>query len=94
MTDINIQDLDSNNVPFFARYLEGQMEQVSEAEAAALLGGKSKIPGAPSPGVTNRLADQLQTQKFPSDQEDVSQPIMTQKFPSDQEDIAQITQFG
>jgi hypothetical protein len=87
MTDINIQDLNSSNVPFFARFLEGQMDEVSEAEAAEAIGGR--FGNRP----TNKLADQAQTQKFPSDQEDSSPPIVTQKFPSDQEDSVRPIQF-
>ncbi|MBW4620763.1 MAG: microviridin/marinostatin family tricyclic proteinase inhibitor [Cyanosarcina radialis HA8281-LM2] len=40
MSDINHQDLNSQPVPFFARYLEGQFgKELSEAEMAAVSGG-------------------------------------------------------
>jgi hypothetical protein len=71
MSDINKQDLNSEAVPFFARYLEGQVcEELSEEEMEVVRGGD---------GNTTTL-------KYPSDQEDGGGTVMTQKFPSDQED--------
>lgn len=55
MSDINQQDLNSEAVPFFARYLEGQVcEELSEAEMEVVRGGDSTAT----------------TLKYPSDQED------------------------
>lgn len=71
MSDINQQDLNSEAVPFFARYLEGQVcEELSEAEMEVVRGGDSTAT----------------TLKYPSDQEDSGGGAVTLKYPSDQED--------
>ena len=74
MSDINEHDSNQEAVPFFARYLEGQldyMEDVSEEEIQAMAGGYNLV-----------------TRKFPSDHEDHSGggTVVTLKCPSDQED--------
>ncbi|BAZ30404.1 hypothetical protein NIES4074_28640 [Cylindrospermum sp. NIES-4074] len=78
MSNIKVEDLDSQAVPFFARFLEGQTPvEVSENELDAVNGG---VCG----GVT--------TLKYPSDQEDVAtkkypsdsdEYAVTLKYPSD-----------
>lgn len=81
------QKLNSPAVPFFVRYLEGQLEDLSQEEAESISGGRCgnnltrKYPSDNEDGIAVTL-------KFPSDQEDGSeaQPV-TLKFPSDQEDV-------
>jgi hypothetical protein len=73
MSDQNKEDLNSEAVPFFARFLEGQSaEEMSDEEMEAVAGGKRVV-----------------TRKYPSDNEDVSGGggiVTTAKYPSDQED--------
>ena len=62
------QEPNSEAVPFFVRYLEGQLEKLSEEEAESICGGNDimtrKFPSdqEDGPGPV--------TLKFPSDQED------------------------
>lgn len=57
--------------PFFARYLEGQMEDLSETELEAIAGG----------------AGDAVTLAYPSDKEDAGDgTVVTQRYPSDQDD--------
>ena len=59
MSNIDINDLNSNAVPFFTRYLEGQTcHDLSEEEIEAISGGLPSIP------------IHLLTDKFPSDGDD------------------------
>ncbi len=67
------QKLNSKAVPFFARYLENQLDELSEEEMNAVVGG------CPLPPVKG---GNLVTEKFPSD----SDEAMTMKYPSDNED--------
>ncbi|HEY9794404.1 MAG TPA: microviridin/marinostatin family tricyclic proteinase inhibitor [Leptolyngbyaceae cyanobacterium] len=76
MSDQNKEDLNSEAVPFFARFLEGQSaEEMSEEEMEAVAGGKRYM-----------------TRKYPSDNEDNISGgsggggAVTMKYPSDQED--------
>jgi hypothetical protein len=70
MSNIDKQDLNSQAVPFFARYLEGQFgEELSEEEMAAVGGGANYV-----------------TMAYPSDTENDGGPVMTLKYPSDIED--------
>jgi len=75
MSDQNKEDLNSEAVPFFARFLEGQSaEEMSDEEMEAVAGGKRYM-----------------TRKYPSDTEDISGGgggggMVTMKYPSDQED--------
>jgi len=73
MSDQNKEDLNSEAVPFFARFLEGQSaEEMSDEEMEAVAGGKRVV-----------------TQKYPSDNEDWGGGggiVTTAKYPSDQED--------
>ncbi len=73
------EEPNSQPVPFFARFLEGQnFEDLSDEESEAISGGKC--------GVTNKKDDEIvQTLKFPSDQEDV--PVVTKKYPSDADEF-------
>ncbi|MEH1816679.1 MAG: microviridin/marinostatin family tricyclic proteinase inhibitor [Nostoc sp.] len=83
------EELNSQAVPFFARFLEGQsLEDLSDEESKAIIGGCNNT--------TNQNNDELvQTLKFPSDQEDgttVTQNpdnveyAVTLKYPSDSDD--------
>ncbi|WP_118972682.1 microviridin/marinostatin family tricyclic proteinase inhibitor [Taibaiella koreensis] len=65
--------------PFFASFLESQAQQA--------------IQGGDDPSPTNALADQPQTMKYPSDQEDNPSPtsvikdsVQTMKAPSDNDE--------
>ncbi|MEH2227612.1 microviridin/marinostatin family tricyclic proteinase inhibitor [Nostoc sp.] len=84
------EDLNSQAVPFFARFLEGQsLEDLSDEESKGIIGGCNHA--------TNNNKDEgVQTLKFPSDQEDGAvtkkhpsnsdEYAVTQKFPSDSDD--------
>ncbi|NEP35227.1 MULTISPECIES: microviridin/marinostatin family tricyclic proteinase inhibitor [unclassified Moorena] len=84
MSDMNNPEENSQAVPFFARYLEGQfIEDLSKEEMETVKGG-------------NVLPIRSLTRKYPSDREDWSGVtfkfrddliVETQKYPSDQEDI-------
>ncbi len=74
MSDNDQQNSKPEAVPFFARYLEGQMdcmEDVSEEEMQALAGGSKVV-----------------RRKYPSDFKDSSGGgfVTTMKYPSDNED--------
>ncbi len=87
MSENKPEELNSQAVPFFARFLEGQsFEDLSAQESEAISGG--------SFGLTKKTADEIaQTLKFPSDQEDQtkkapsdSDEAFTNKYPSDGDD--------
>ncbi len=88
MSENKPEDLNSQAVPFFARFLEGQsIEDLSNEESKTILGGCNNA--------TNKENDELvQTLKFPSDQEDgttvtnkyYDDYAVTQKYPSDGDD--------
>ena len=69
------QEPNSEAVPFFVRYLEGQLEELSEKEAESISGGL--------------CGDNIKTRKYPSNHEDVPEQgwPMTLKYPSDHEDV-------
>ncbi len=71
MSDQNKEDLNSEAVPFFARFLEGQSaEEMSDEEMEAVKGGGDAM-----------------TMKYPSDQEDGSGGgAVTMKYPSDSDE--------
>ena len=78
MADQKRQNLNAHAVPFFARYLEGQLEELSEEEAEAVGGGYSLARKKHSFSC-------YVTRKYPSDCDEG--PIaVTLKFPSDCED--------
>ncbi|MDZ8227738.1 MULTISPECIES: microviridin/marinostatin family tricyclic proteinase inhibitor [unclassified Nostoc] len=92
MSENKSEKLNSQAVPFFARFLEGQsFEDLSDQESEGIGGGNC--------GVTKKEKDELvQTRKYPSDQEDGvtkkhpsddDQIFVTLKFPSDSEDSAE-----
>lgn len=94
MSDVNKEDLNSEVVPFFARYLEGQLtEELSDEEAEALSGGrggrrwrKYRYDHDDSSG-----GGSVTTAKYPSDNEDGSGGggVTTLKYPSDNEEYSQ-----
>jgi hypothetical protein len=81
MSDQNKEDLNSEAVPFFARFLEGQSaEEMSEEEMEAVKGGGDamtmKYPSDQEDGG-------VVTRKYPSDGDDYD---VTQKYPSDSDE--------
>jgi hypothetical protein len=96
MSETDNQNLKQEAVPFFARYLEGQInfiEEISEEETQTVAGGtggKKKFPfnnltkKAPSDHEDLSGGAIVVTLKHPSDQEDM---VVTLKHPSDQEDV-------
>ncbi|MCF4966751.1 hypothetical protein CV014_06305 [Nostoc sp. CMAA1605] len=79
MSENKPENLNSETVPFFARFLEGQnVEEISDEESEAFNGGfqcaTKKYP--------SDKEDIAVTLKFPSDGEDA----VTQKYPSDGDD--------
>jgi hypothetical protein len=69
MSNSNNNNINSEPVPFFARYLEGQLEDLSEEEMAEVVGGSTFVTMAyPS---DQEVADDgiVSTKKYPSDQE-------------------------
>ncbi|XHR82376.1 MAG: microviridin/marinostatin family tricyclic proteinase inhibitor [Gloeotrichia echinulata GP01] len=71
MSEHQPEDLNSQAVPFFARFLEGQnVEEISDEESEAFNGGL-----------------RFYTKKHPSDQEDGGGGVQTLKYPSDNEDV-------
>ncbi len=95
MNEIEVNDLNPTDLPFFARFLEGQMEDLSDTEAGEIIGGRHRI-GRPifGPYTKKYPSDQEDshgglpmTKKYPSDREDnLGEIVVTQKFPSDGED--------
>jgi hypothetical protein len=83
---INIDNLEGQELPFFARFLENQIETVEDAEAEDVHGGRrpnfhsKKYPSDHEDGHGTP-----ETRKYPSDREDAFGPY-TNKYPSDQED--------
>jgi hypothetical protein len=81
MPNIKVENLDSQAVPFFARFLENQnCEDVSAEEMENISGGDRPITTQKFP---NDVADAATT-KAHFDQETT---FVTLKFPSDEEDI-------
>ena len=88
------QESNSPAVPFFARYLEGQLEDLSQEETESISGGNcsnytGEIGEAPIP-VTKKYPsdneDFAVTLKYPSDNEE-GDFVTTLKYPSDNEDV-------
>ena len=71
----NQQNSNGENVPFFARYLEGQIyQEMSTQETENVKGGFS--------------GGQVVTLAYPSDNEDVGGgQVVTMAYPSDNEDV-------
>jgi Serine endopeptidase inhibitors len=66
----NNKDDISKPVPFFARYLEGQLEDLSEEEMEAVVGGEMVTTLAYPSDQEGRDDGIVTTKKYPSDQED------------------------
>lgn len=79
------EDSNSQAVPFFARFLEGQnVEEISDEESEAVSGGvKYRTEKYPS---DNEDGGIVTTLKYPSDNEDGG-PV-TRKYPSDNDEYA------
>lgn len=78
----------SEAVPFFARYLEGQnIEELSEEEMEEIGGSRNSVTG--------RSKDEVTTLKYPSDREDAvtrqtkDDIFVTLKYPSDNDEKIQ-----
>ncbi|MDZ8087502.1 MAG: microviridin/marinostatin family tricyclic proteinase inhibitor [Nostoc sp. DedQUE12b] len=86
MSENKPEKLNSQAVPFFARFLEGQsLEDLSDEDSKAIIGGKCN-------NATNKNKDELVTTlKFPSDEEDVTS--VTKKYPSDSDEFAVTQKF-
>ncbi len=85
MSDNNNQEKSSYNVPFFARYLEGQfITEVSEEEMDEVQGGIRHINFKDLKDIKGikDIKDIVMTKKFPSDHEDGSpgDGIITNKY--------------
>ena len=91
------QESNSPAVPFFVRYLEGQLEDLSEEESKSIGGGffggfgrgifgRFGIFGRLGGGVCSKPV----TRKYPSDN-DEGVDAVTLKFPSDDEEGVEIT---
>lgn len=98
MSEIKPEDLNSQAVPFFARFLEGpNCEDLCDQQSEAISGGHTVVSQKyPSDnedgGVATRKYpsdndEHTVTQKCPSDNEDGG--VVTLKFPSDNEDALQ-----
>ncbi|MGC9524001.1 MAG: microviridin/marinostatin family tricyclic proteinase inhibitor [Limnospira sp.] len=95
MSEKNKRESDSKAVPFFARYLEGQLEDLSEAEMKAVGGRRGLITTKKYPsdsedgvGIKPIWGDIPVRRRYPSDREDsgVGDMPVTLKYPSDHED--------
>ena len=96
MSENKPEELNSQAVPFFARFLEGQsFEDLSDEESEGIGGGSCGLTKKDKAKIKKFLKPQ--TRKYPSDQEDVvtekylsdsdeQQMSVTLKFPSDGED--------
>jgi Serine endopeptidase inhibitors len=90
MSDNKQQNLSSQELPFFARYLEGQFcDDLSEEEMQEVQGGFR--PVNPKPPLTYKHPSDIVslTKKYPSDQEEHA---VTEKYPSDGDDHVYVTQ--
>jgi hypothetical protein len=74
----------SRDLPFFARFLEGQQPAATASQVALTGGGIQIAPKLPD----NTDNNNVQTRKYPSDSEDNTGGgiVTTQKYPSDSED--------
>lgn len=70
MSNSNNDNINSKPVPFFARYLEGQLEDLSEEEMADVVGGSTVTTMAYPSDQEGRDDGIMTTQKYPSDHED------------------------
>ena len=91
MSEFEQQDSKQEAVPFFARYLEGQIdyiEDLSEEEMQSVGGGKGFVRhNCPSNAKDGGTEGVIVTQKFPSDNADSgSENVVTLKYPSDNEE--------
>ncbi|MBW4561630.1 MAG: microviridin/marinostatin family tricyclic proteinase inhibitor [Mojavia pulchra JT2-VF2] len=87
MPETRPEDSNSQTVPFFARFLEGQnFEEISDEESEAVSGGLTiQSRNCPSNNEEGG-GGVVTTLKYPSDNEDVV--VVTKKYPSDGDDYA------
>ncbi|NEO41737.1 MAG: microviridin/marinostatin family tricyclic proteinase inhibitor [Moorea sp. SIOASIH] len=87
MSNMDKPEENSQAVPFFARYLEGQWcEELSEEEMDDVRGGRG-FPVTEKYPSDHEEGGGCFTDKYPSDQEDGGGgPIFTKKYPSDHEE--------
>jgi hypothetical protein len=86
MSNIKLDNLDSENLPFFTRFLEGQAcEDLSEEEIASVNGGLAAVTKKyPSDNEEGGFV----TKKYPSDTDE----FVTLKYPSDGDDDITVIQ--
>ena len=87
MSNMDKPEENSQAVPFFARYLEGQWcEELSEEEMNNVRGGRRFAMTRKYPSDWEDSGGCF-TDKYPSDHEDGGGgPVMTKKYPSDHEE--------
>lgn len=87
MSNMDKPEENSQAVPFFARYLEGQWcEELSEEEMDDVRGGRGFAMTRKYPSDWEDSVGCF-TRKYPSDQEEGGGgPVMTKKYPSDHEE--------
>ncbi|MEH1837467.1 MAG: microviridin/marinostatin family tricyclic proteinase inhibitor [Nostoc sp.] len=95
MSENKPEELNSQAVPFFARFLEGQsFEDLSDQESEGIGGGNCRV-------TKKEKHTTVETRKHPSDQEDgvtkkypsdSDEQFMTLKYPSDNEESGGATQ--
>jgi hypothetical protein len=90
MSDNDNQELNSQALPFFARYLEGQFcEDLSEEEAETVQGGITFVTlKYPSDNEEGGHGGGIVTHKFRYDKDDQGGGIVTKKYPSDADEYA------
>jgi Serine endopeptidase inhibitors len=83
-SEIQTNELKEQDLPFFARFLEGQKQEATDRKVA-LTGDATPLIKPKRPGETGGI---ITTKKYPSDAEDNSGGgiVTTQKYPSDSED--------
>lgn len=88
MSEIERENLNSKAVPFFARYLEGQCEELSEEETETVSGGTVGAMTKRYPSDQVHGGGEMVTQAYPSDSDQVhgGGGYVTYKYPSDRED--------
>jgi len=90
MSENDKPGLNSQAVPFFARYLEGQFcEDLSEEETETVQGGTTFVTlKYPSDNEEGGTGGGIITNKYRFDKDDWGGGIVTKKFPSDADEYA------
>lgn len=81
-SEIQTNEIGGQDLPFFARFLEGQNEEIADSNVTLT---DRRIANKTRPALEDRVRE---TRKFPSDSEDShgSGSTVTKKYPSDGED--------